>query len=113
MVDRTLHAIPLAVRFHGVNLVVVGCARLEFVHEHAENGIGMARVQPDWRFRCLAEFLGIRTVMHDSVMLGRTPGVVACPPDNRIIGITPFDLWASGDPDVCGLFSSWTLLRGS
>src|SRR5712692_7223129 len=92
MLDRTLHAVPLAVRFHGVNLVVVGCSRLEVVHAHAENRMGMARVQPDGRFRGLAEFLGIRTVMHDSVMLGRTPGVVACPPDNHKIGISPFDL---------------------
>jgi hypothetical protein len=51
MLDSTLHPVAFAIGFHRVNRVVVGCPRLEAVHAHAENGIGMARVQPDWRFR--------------------------------------------------------------
>jgi hypothetical protein len=81
--DRALYSVVLAIGLHGIDLVVIRCARLEIVHADAESGIGMARVQPDGRFRCLAKVLGIRTVMHDSVMLGRAPGVVACPSDNR------------------------------
>ena len=70
MVDGALDPVARAIGFHRVDLVVVGCPRLETVYAHAENGIGMARVQPDWRFRCLAKVLGIRAVMHHSVMLG-------------------------------------------
>jgi hypothetical protein len=68
MPDSALHAVTPAIGFHRVNSVVVGCSRLEVVHAHAENGIGMARVQPDWRLRGLAQFCGIRTVAHDAIM---------------------------------------------
>src|SRR5260370_25269526 len=110
MPDRAFYPIALAIRLDRVNRIVVGCPRLEVVHAHAENGIGMARVQPDWRFRCLAEFLRIRTVTHDSVMLGRAPRVVAYPPDNRKIGVDPFDLWPSYYPHARAFLCSRTLL---
>src|SRR5207253_2489123 len=78
----------------------------------AENRIGMARVQPDWRFRCLTKVLGTRTVMHHSVMLGRSPRVVGCPPDNCQIGVSPFNFWPLGDLDARSFFSSRGHLRG-
>src|SRR6266481_6887163 len=65
------HPVALAAGFHRVDLIIVGCSRLEAFYTRAENRIGMARVQPDWRFRCLAKILWIGTVMHHSVMLGR------------------------------------------
>jgi hypothetical protein len=80
MLDSALHSVALAIGFRRVNRVVVGCPRLEPVHAHAENGIGKARVQPDWRFRRLVQFRGIRTVAHNAVMLGRGARVVAGPP---------------------------------
>src|SRR5438034_6619309 len=83
MLNGALYPIVLAIGFHRIDRVVVGCPRLQTVHAHAENGIGMARVQPYGRFRGLAELLGIRTIVHDSVVLRRSPGVLACPPDNR------------------------------
>ena len=53
MLDGAFHPVACAIGFHRVNRVVVGCPRLEAIHAHAENGIGMARIQPDWRFRRL------------------------------------------------------------
>src|SRR5207248_11498807 len=113
MLNGALYPIVLAIGFHRIDRVVVGCPRLQTVHAHAENGIGMARVQPDWRFCCLTKFLGICTVTHDSVMLGRATRVVTCPPDNRKIGVGPFDLWPLRDPDARSFFSGRALLRGS
>jgi hypothetical protein len=46
--DAALHAIALAIGFHRLNRVVIGCPMLEAVHAHSGDGIGMARVQPDW-----------------------------------------------------------------
>src|SRR5437660_9932856 len=83
MLNGALYPIVLAIGFHRIDRVVVGCPRLQTVHAHAENGIGMARVQPYGRFRGLAELLGIRTIVHDSVLLSRSPGLLACPPDTR------------------------------
>src|SRR3984893_1935758 len=111
MVNGALDPVARAIGFHRVDLVVVSCPRLEAVYAHAENGIGMARVQPDWRFRRLAKILGIRTVMHHSVMLGRSPRVVGCPPDNRKIGVSPFNFWPLSDLDALSLFSSRGYLR--
>src|ERR1700682_4672885 len=112
MLDSALHPVALAIGFRRGNSVVVGCPRLEPVYAHAENGIGMALVQPDWRFRRLVQFRRIRTVAHNAVMLGRTARVVAGPPDNRKIVISPFDLWPLRDPDVRGSICRWTHLRG-
>src|SRR5258707_52301 len=83
MLDTAHYPIVGAIGFHRVDCVVVGCLRLEVVHAHPENGIGMARVKSDWRLRRLAEFLRTSTVMHDSEVLWRTSGIVACPPDDR------------------------------
>ena len=58
MLDSAFHPVALAIGFRRVNRVEVGCARLEPVHAHAENGIGMARVHPDWRFRRLVQLRG-------------------------------------------------------
>src|SRR5713226_9350949 len=105
MLDSAPDLVGLAIGSHRVDRVVVSCPRLEAVYAHAENGIGMVRVQPDWRFRCLAKLLGISTVMHHSVMLGRSPRVVGCPPDNRKIGVSPFNFWPLSDLDArsfCG-----------
>src|SRR5260370_5972682 len=111
MLDSALHSVVLTIGFSRVNRVVVVCPRLEPVHAHAENGIEMARVQPDWRFRRLVQFHGIRTVAHNAVMLGRAAKVVAGPPDNRKIGISRFDLWPLRDPDTRGFICRRTHLR--
>src|SRR6266404_972011 len=66
--DSALYPIALAIRLHRVHRVVVGCARLEAVHPNAENGKGMAWVQPYWRFRRLFQFCAIRSVADDTIM---------------------------------------------
>ena len=53
MSDTALDSVVVAIGFHRIDRVVVGCLGLESVHAHAKNGIGMVRVQPDWRFRGL------------------------------------------------------------
>src|SRR5882672_10412955 len=82
MLDSALHLVALAIGLHRVHRVVVGCPRLEAVHAYAENGIGMARIQPDRRLRRLAQVREIRSVTHNSIMLRRTPRVVTCPSDD-------------------------------
>ena len=49
MLDSALHPVPFAIGFYRVDRVVVGRPGLEAVHAHAEDRMGMARVQPDWR----------------------------------------------------------------
>src|SRR5216683_8061694 len=66
--DSALYPIALAIRLHRVHRVVIGCATLEAVHPDAENGKGMAWVQPDWRFRRLFQFRAIRAVADDTIM---------------------------------------------
>ena len=111
MLDSALHPVPFAIGFYRVDRVVVGRPGLEAVHAHAEDGMGMARVQPDWRFRRLVQFRRVRTVAHNAVVLGGAARVVAGPTDNRKIGISPFDLWPLRDPDVRGLFCGRSHLR--
>src|SRR5216683_774935 len=111
VLDSALHPIVLAIGFHRVDRVVVCCTRLETVHAHAENGIGMARVYPDWRFRRLAQVRRMCTIVHDAVMLGRTPGIIAFPANNGRIVVCRFELWPLRDPDPCSFLSRRTLLR--
>src|SRR5216684_2419845 len=113
MLDWTRDPIARAIGFHRIDFVVVHRSRRKVIHAHAENGIGMARVQPDWRLRGLAEVLGVRTVMHHSVMLGRASRVLACPPDNDQVGPDRLELWSLRDPDPRGFCSSWAHLRGA
>src|SRR5205807_4066819 len=86
MLNRARQAVTLAIGFHRINFVIVGRPPRKVIHAHAKDSRGMARVQPDWRLRCLAEILGIRTVMHHSVMLRRASRVIARPPDNNQLG---------------------------
>src|SRR6266849_1053092 len=113
LLNRARHAVGFAIGFHRIDFVVVRGPRWKVIHAHAKNGVGMAWVQPDWRLRCLAEVLGIRTVMHHSVMLGRASRVLACPPDNDQVGPGRLELWSLCDPDPRGFCSSWAHLRGA
>src|SRR5260370_25412146 len=92
--------------------VVVGCPRLEVVQAHAENCRSVVRVQPDGRFRSLAQVLGIGTIVHDTIMLGRASGVVGGPPDYRQKFLGHFDLSPLSDLDARGSWSSRTYLSG-
>jgi hypothetical protein len=58
----------------------------------------------------LLRVLGIRTIVHDTVMLGRAPWVVGCPPDNSQMHLSQFELWPLGDPDARGFLGRWTYL---
>src|SRR5713101_5207188 len=113
MLNRALHPIARAIGPYRVHGVVVRRPRRKVLHAHAENGIGMAWVQPDWRLRGLAEVLGIRTVMHHSVVFGRASRVLACPPDNDQVGPGRLELRSLRDPDPRGFCSSWAHLRGA
>src|ERR1700746_2599457 len=110
LLDLAFQAVVVAVRFHGSNRVVVGCSRLEVVHAHAEHGGGMAWIQSDRRFRCLAKILWTYTVVHDPEMFRRPAGIVAGPPGyhNKFIG---FDFRPLGDPDLRGFRSGRAHLR--
>src|SRR6266852_4649868 len=72
----------------------------------------MALVEPDGRFRRLAQVLGIRTVVHDAVMHVRTPRVVGCPPDNGQMVRCQLELWPFGDLDALGSLGRRKYLSG-
>src|SRR5713101_3031740 len=72
----------------------------------------MALVEPDGRFRRLAQVLGIRTVAHDAVMHVRTPRVVGCPPDNGQMVRGQLELWPFGDLDALGSLGRRKYLSG-
>src|ERR1700687_74011 len=110
--DGALHPIGLAIALLRANPVVVGRLRLEPLHAHAEHRVWMALVQPDWRFRRLAEVLGIRTVVHDSVMHVRPTRVVGCPPDNGQMVRGQLELWPFGDLDALGSLGRRKYLSG-
>ena len=50
----------------------------------------MVLVEPDVRFRRLAQLLGIRTVMRDAEMIVRPPRIDGGPPDNGHIVVSRF-----------------------
>src|SRR5882672_4125377 len=112
MLDSALRSVCLAICFHRLNHVIVDCLGLETVYPYPEAGMGMVWIQPDWRARRLTEVLGVRSVADDPEMQGRPTGVVALPPDNRKIGLSPFDLRPSGDLDARDLLGRRTRLSG-
>src|SRR5712664_3562104 len=69
----------------------------------------MVRVQPDRIFGGLAQVLGARTIVHDSVMHGRATGIVRRPSDNREPA-RQRDLWTVDDLYARGFWSCWTFL---
>jgi len=71
MLYGALDAIALTSPLRRVYGVVIGRFWLQAFHTHAKSHIGMVPVHSVRRFRCLAKVLGIRTIMHDSVMLVR------------------------------------------
>src|SRR5258707_4402383 len=102
-VHRALYAVALARDLYRINRVVVGRSRIKAHHPHPENRIRMTRVQPDVRYRLLAQVMGICTVVHDAPMLVGASGVVAGPSDNRPIVPVQFEL----------LTSAYLVLRGA
>src|SRR5262245_26035196 len=80
--DGALHPIALTIALHRSHLVVIGRLRLQSAHAHAENRLRMATVDPDLRFRRLAQVLGIRTVVDNGEMNVCSTRVIGGPPDN-------------------------------
>src|SRR3984893_4854589 len=72
----------------------------------------MALVQPEGRFRRLAQVLGISTVVHDAVMHVGPPGVVGCPTDNGQMVRGRLELWSFGDLDALGSLGRRKYLSG-
>src|SRR6266436_2798062 len=70
----------------------------------------MVRIQPDRIFGGLAQVLGTRTIVHDSIMHGRATGIVCRPPDNRKPVFRQRDLWPLDDLYARGFWSRWTFL---
>src|ERR1700738_806452 len=112
LLDRALHPVVLAIALLRGNAVVVGRPWLEALHAHAECGGWMALVQPDGRFRRLAQILGIRAVVHDAQMIVRPARVVSGPPDDgqKIGG--QLQLWPFDDRDARGFLRRRNYLTG-
>jgi hypothetical protein len=102
-----LDAIALTSGLRRVYGVEIGRFWLQALHAHAKNHIGMIPVHTIGAFRRLAKLRGIRTKMHDSVMLARTPRIVACPSDDgrMVVSVSQFEFWPVCDPDVRGCLS--------
>src|ERR1017187_7969764 len=71
-----------AIGLRGANCVVVGRPRLKTVHIHPVNHIWQVPVPPIGRFSRVVKVVGLRTVMHDTVMYDRSSGGVGRPSDN-------------------------------
>src|SRR5580704_3252927 len=67
----------------------------------------MESVEPDVRFRCLAQILGICTVVHDGEMIVRPTRVVGGPPQNGQVVASDFEHWPLYDFDVRSLLRWW------
>src|SRR6516164_60552 len=102
LVDRALHAIALPTAAHRGHLVIIGRLRLQTVYPHPENRLWMGPVEPDGRFRRLAQILGICTVVDDRKMLVISARVGAGPSDDGEVVVGNFELWRFGDLDVLG-----------
>src|SRR6516164_7163664 len=100
LVDRALHPIAHTTAAHRGHLVVIGCLRRQTVYPHPENRLWMGPVEPDGRFRRLAQILGIGTVVDDSKMLVISARVGAGPSDDGEVVVGNFELWRFGDLDV-------------
>jgi len=83
LLDSAFRPIVRAIGLLRTDRIVVSRPRLEVVQAHAENCRGVVRVQRDRRFRSLAQVIGIGTIVHDTVMLGRSSGVVSGPPESH------------------------------
>ncbi len=103
LLDRTLFPVALTVTPHRGHLVVVRRLRLDRPEAHAEDRVGMTPVQPDVRFCRLVQVFWIRAVMYYGEVIVRTPRVIGCPPHNRQIAVSRFELWSLGNPDSCSL----------
>jgi hypothetical protein len=69
VVDRTLHPIAYTIVPHRRHRVVVGGVRFQTLQAHPKNRLRMGLVEPDVIFRCLAQIVGIRTVVCDRPMI--------------------------------------------
>src|SRR3984885_14744624 len=67
----------------------------------------MESVEPDVRFRCLVQILGIRPVVHDGEMIVRSTRVVGGPPENGQVAASDFERWPLCDFDMRGLLRWW------
>jgi len=112
LVDRALHPIALTSALRRGHFVVIGRLWLQTGHAHAENRLRMAAVEPDLRFRRLAQVPGIRTVLHDSEMNVRTPRVVSGPSYNGQVVASRFKRWPFSDLDALGSLHGRKYLSG-
>src|SRR5207248_2872733 len=92
LADRALHPIALALAVGRGHLIEIGRLRFQSLQAHAEDRLRMGSVEPNMTSRRLVQILGIRPVMHDTVMLVIPPRVGGGPPDNRHRGVSRFEL---------------------
>jgi hypothetical protein len=71
-----LHAIALTGSLSGFDGIEIGRFWLQAFDANAKSHIGMVPVHSVGRFCSLVQFRRIRTVVHDSVMLVRAPGLL-------------------------------------
>src|SRR5260370_12320453 len=71
--------------------LVIGRLRLQAVRAHAECRLRMAPVDPDVRFRRLAQLRWVRAVINDGEMIIRPSGVVGGPSDNGEVVAREFE----------------------
>src|SRR5215472_10359769 len=102
--NAALHPVALTSDVDRGHFVVVGGLRLQMLQAHAENRLWMRSVEPDVASGCPAQILGIRSVMHDAIMLVVTARIGGGPADDRHPGVGRFELRRLGDLDVLGPF---------
>ena len=91
LVDRTPHAVGVAVCLDRFNPIIVSRPGLQLLEQHAERHFGMTPVAPVWRLGYLREVLTACTVVRYGVVKVRAFGIFGSPTDDRGIGRGPFD----------------------
>src|SRR5271167_1089870 len=104
-IDAALYPVASAIGSYRIDRIVVSRLRTEALHAHTENRIRMVPVYPDRRLRSLAQFVRIRAIVHDSVMLVRSARVVSCPRNNGGFLLRQFELRAFRDSNADGFWS--------
>jgi hypothetical protein len=94
VVDRALHPIALPTGPHRRHRVVVGGVRFQRLQANPENRLRVAAVEPDMRFRRLAQIVGVRPVVCDRPMIVIPGRVGGGPSDDGEVVVGSFEPWA-------------------
>src|ERR1700719_2327242 len=110
--NGAFHAVTLPTPSHRSHPIVISRLRLQTEDAHAENRLWMGPVEPDVRFRRLAQVTGIRAVMRNCEMFIVPARVGSGPPDDRQVVVGQLERWPLDDLNARGRLRWWKYLSG-